>query len=253
MELTFSNQVKEVIAKSRLICLEMGYDAITEEMFILGILYDIINDNSGDRNGAVMCMMSMQTNIETLITYLEMKIGTKLKKVDTAPTGNVPLTKQAEKVLKRSTLMAIRFGEHGTIDTIHLLGSYLNEMDRVERKEFLNVNEFDLLTVSRNIVFDDQIKPNLSLKDEDSIEVQLAKSKERILRLKAASQETVRHKAKLKVVKPLSLIFDMDEYTPEEIKNIIALIGEIYHEQSGDHLVIKGMSQFQVVQELACV
>jgi hypothetical protein len=249
MALEFSKTVREVIALSREICIEMMYDAICEEMFILGMVHNLDRNGILLRSGAARALIKMDIDIENLSDYLKKKIGFKLEQVRVPPTGNIPLTKQAEKVLKMSHQMTIRFGEHGTIDTIHILASYLNEMDKTSRKEFTEINGFNMLQVSKNVIFDDQVDRYFDRYEvaEDSIEVQLDKSKERIKELTSIANTT-----KI-AMKPLSLIFDMAEYTSEEVKEIIALIGDVYHQQSGDHLVIKGMSQLQVIQQLECV
>lgn len=41
---------------------------------------------------------------------------------------------------------------------------------------------------------------------------------------------------------PLSLYFDMDEFSPQQVADMIGLLSDLYAEIGGDKLVIDGMS-----------
>ncbi|NOQ75256.1 MAG: hypothetical protein GQ574_24810 [Crocinitomix sp.] len=48
----------------------------------------------------------------------------------------------------------------------------------------------------------------------------------------------------------LSLYFNLDEYSPEEISKIISTLSDIYSIIGGDEIIIKGMQQLQYIEFL---
>ncbi|WP_379085529.1 hypothetical protein [Pedobacter sp. UC225_65] len=237
----FSESLKNVISDSRLECLEMGFGAITPEMFILSMLRG--------ENGALRSMKATGVDLEKLTELLRKETHRKLEKPVAALIGNVPLTKLAEKALKLSHQQTIRHGKRKSIDTIHLLFSTLEGFDRQQRDDIELSTGLSLKTLSKHFYHDDQSRAaSQSLNIEEELEI----SKAKILELK---EKSLNPYARLtaSAVTPLSLFFNMEEYSKEEIKEIVGLLSELYHQHSGDHLVIKGASQFETVQQLACV
>jgi ATP-dependent Clp protease ATP-binding subunit ClpC len=147
MDAKFSPRVKEVISYSREEALRLGHDYIGVEHLLLGI----IREGEGI---AMRMITSSGINSKDLRKKLESKLDsgqlTELKN-----SGNIPLLKQAEKVLKITYLEAKLF-KSNMIGTEHLLLSILKEDNNIASsllKEY-NLNyesvkeELDIMTES---------------------------------------------------------------------------------------------------------
>jgi ATP-dependent Clp protease ATP-binding subunit ClpC len=121
MEAKFSPRVKDVISFSREEALRLGHDYIGVEHLLLGIIRE------GD-GVAVKIIENSNIDLKELRKVLESNLenGTS-KQTD---TNNIPLIKQAEKVLKITYLEAKLF-KSNMIGTEHLLLSILKEEDNV--------------------------------------------------------------------------------------------------------------------------
>ena len=121
MEAKFSPRVKDVISFSREEALRLGHDYIGVEHLLLGIIRE------GD-GVAVKIIENSNINLKELRKVLESNLENgNSKQVD---TNNIPLIKQAEKVLKITYLEAKLF-KSNMIGTEHLLLSILKEEDNV--------------------------------------------------------------------------------------------------------------------------
>lgn len=120
MEAKFSPRVKDVITYSREEALRLGHGYIGVEHLLLGI----IREGEGT---AVRILEQMDVDLASLRKSLEKAI----KSVSTQTVeGNIPLVKQAERVLKITYLEAKVF-KSPVIGTEHLLLSILKESDNV--------------------------------------------------------------------------------------------------------------------------
>ena len=121
MEAKFSPRVKDVISFSREEALRLGHDYIGVEHLLLGIIRE------GD-GVAVKIIENSNIDLKELRKVLESNLENgNSKQVD---TNNIPLIKQAEKVLKITYLEAKLF-KSNMIGTEHLLLSILKEEDNV--------------------------------------------------------------------------------------------------------------------------
>ncbi|MDB4344242.1 ATP-dependent Clp protease ATP-binding subunit, partial [bacterium] len=121
MEAKFSPRVKDVISFSREEALRLGHDYIGVEHLLLGI----IREGEGI---AVKIIENSNVDLKELRKVLESNLESgNSKQVD---TNNIPLIKQAEKVLKITYLEAKLF-KSNMIGTEHLLLSILKEEDNV--------------------------------------------------------------------------------------------------------------------------
>ena len=129
MDAKFSPRVKDVISYSREEAMRLGHDSIGVEHLLLGI----IREGEGI---AVKMIVSAGINIKELRKKLEanLEIGT----ATNIAAGNIPLLKQAEKVLKITYLEAKLF-KSNMIGTEHLLLSILKEENNLAAK---TLNEF---------------------------------------------------------------------------------------------------------------
>jgi len=111
MEAKFSPQVKDVISFSREEALRLGHDYIGTEHLLLGLIRE------GD-GMAIKILRSLGVDTGKLRRSIEDAVrGTSSVTVN---LGNIPLTKQAEKVLKITYLEAKIF-KSDLIGTEHLL------------------------------------------------------------------------------------------------------------------------------------
>lgn len=120
MEGNFSNRVRDVIQFSREEALRLGHDYIGTEHLILGII------RLGD-GIAVRILKNLKCDLQKLKKSIEDTVrGTG----GTVTVGNIPLTKQAEKVL-RITYLEAKLYKSDTIGTEHLLLSLLRDDENI--------------------------------------------------------------------------------------------------------------------------
>ncbi|MBE2189449.1 MAG: ATP-dependent Clp protease ATP-binding subunit [Desulfobulbaceae bacterium] len=120
MEGNFSNRVNDVIRLSREEAIRLGHDYIGTEHLLLGIIRE------GD-GMAVRILKGLGTDLFKLKKAIE---DTVRQSSNTITIGNIPLTKQAEKVLKITYLEAKLFKSE-TIGTEHLLLSLLRDEENI--------------------------------------------------------------------------------------------------------------------------
>ncbi len=120
MDSNFSQRVQEVIRLSREEAIRLGHDYIGTEHLLLGII----------REGEGLAI-NIFRNLSVEISQLKKTIEDTVKHAGSSLTvGNIPLTKQAEKVLKITYLEAKLF-KSDIIGTEHLLLSMLREDDNL--------------------------------------------------------------------------------------------------------------------------
>ncbi len=120
MEGNFSNRVRDVIQFSREEALRLGHDYIGTEHLILGIL------RLGD-GVAIKILKNLRCDLYKLKKTIEETVrGTG----SAVTVGNIPLTKQAEKVL-RITYLEAKLYKSDTIGTEHLLLSLLRDDENI--------------------------------------------------------------------------------------------------------------------------
>ena len=122
MDAKFSPKVKEVISYSREEALRLGHDHIGTEHLLLGLIRD------GD-GLAIKVLMSLDVDIAVLRKTVEDAIKDKTSR-QPFNAGSLPLTKQAEKVLKITVLEA-KVLKSDTIGTEHLMLSILKNKDNI--------------------------------------------------------------------------------------------------------------------------
>ena len=131
MNRKFSPKVKKIISLSRNEALRLGHDYIGTEHLLLGMLQD--NDNL-----AVRVLDAMDVNFDELKGKIEDTIAD--SKTEQTPTGNVPLNRQAERVLKVTFLEAKNLNSD-EISPEHLMLSILKHGDNIASKV---LSEFDI-------------------------------------------------------------------------------------------------------------
>ena len=120
MEGNFSERVQEVIRLSREEALRLGHDYIGTEHLLLGI----IREGQGE---AVKILRNIDVDLIKLKKAIEDTVKTS---GGTLTIGNIPLTKQAEKVLK-ITQIESKIYKSDVIGTEHILLSLLRDEDNI--------------------------------------------------------------------------------------------------------------------------
>ncbi|MFW5659544.1 MAG: ATP-dependent Clp protease ATP-binding subunit [Bacteroidota bacterium] len=120
MEANFSNRVRDVISYAREEALRLGHDYIGTEHLLLGL----IREGEGL---AIKVLVTMGIDTQRLRKVIEKSVRVSNTNLN---VGNIPLTKQAEKVLKITYLEA-KLSKSDVIGTEHLLLSLLRDEDNI--------------------------------------------------------------------------------------------------------------------------
>lgn len=122
MEAKFSPRVRDVISYSREEAIRLGHDYIGTEHLLLGL----IREGEGRAIRTIKQMLDFELAVLKKTIEESIKNSASHKKV----TGNIPLTKQAEKVLKVTYLEAKIFKSE-VIGTEHLVLSILRDEENI--------------------------------------------------------------------------------------------------------------------------
>jgi len=124
MEAKFSNKVKDVISLAREEALRLGHDYIGTEHLMLGMIRD------GEGPGINLLVRS-GVSLDQLRQSIEHSTSSTSKSsFDRESLLNIPLTKQAEKVL-RLTYLEAKYFKTNLVETDHLLMAILRDEDNV--------------------------------------------------------------------------------------------------------------------------
>ncbi|MCR6721023.1 MAG: ATP-dependent Clp protease ATP-binding subunit [Chitinophagaceae bacterium] len=132
MDNNFSSQVKEIISFSREEALRLGNDFIGTEHLLLGLIRE------GD-NTAVRILKSFNVDLYELRKEIELAVKDKTGK-NIANINSLPLTKQAEKVI-RVTVLEAKALKSTTVETEHLMLSILKNKENIATQI---LNQFDV-------------------------------------------------------------------------------------------------------------
>lgn len=130
MDAKFSPRVRDVITYSREEAIRLGHNYIGVEHLLLGI----IREGEGT---AIRILEGLNVDLGRLRKMVEGSISSQTTK--SASQGNIPLVKQAEKILKITYLEAKIF-KSPVIGTEHLLLSILKDEDNVATKSLLSLD-----------------------------------------------------------------------------------------------------------------
>jgi ATP-dependent Clp protease ATP-binding subunit ClpC len=179
MEAKFSPQVKDVISFSREEALRLGHDYIGAEHLLLGLIRE------GD-GMAIKILKSLGVDTSKLRRSIEDAVrGTSSVTVN---LGNIPLTKQAEKVLKITYLEAKIF-KSDLIGTEHLLLSILRDDDNIASQILLQYSiNYEIfkqeVEVNKN-GFRDETQGSASTGDDDYREEESFSSPKKVSDIKS--------------------------------------------------------------------
>lgn len=132
MDNNFSTQVKEIISFSREEALRLGNDFIGTEHLLLGLIRE-------GENMAVKILKNLNVDLYELRKEVELAIKDKTGK-NIANINSLPLTKQAEKVI-RVTVLEAKALKSPTVETEHLMLSILKNKENIATQI---LNQFDV-------------------------------------------------------------------------------------------------------------
>ncbi len=132
MDNNFSAQVKEIISFSREEALRLGNDFIGTEHLLLGMIRE-------GENTAVRILKSFNVDLYELRKEIELAVKDKTGK-NVANINSLPLTKQAEKVI-RVTVLEAKALKSNTVETEHLMLSILKNKENIATQI---LNQFDV-------------------------------------------------------------------------------------------------------------
>src|SRR5690606_5489430 len=129
MDSNFSIKVREIISYSREEALRLGNDFIGTEHLLLGL----IRDGEGL---AIRILQSLNVDLHDLRKDIEYAIKGKGTAAD-AKINSLPLTRQAEKVI-RITVLEAKALRHNTVESEHLMLSILKNKDNPAAQILIN-------------------------------------------------------------------------------------------------------------------
>lgn len=159
MDQSFSPQVREIITFSREEALRLGNDFIGTEHLLLGM----IREGEGK---AITILKSLNVNLFELRKEVELAVKDKTGK-NIANINSLPLTKQAEKVI-RVTVLEAKAMKSPTVETEHLMLSILKNKENVCTQILQQFDvDYDSFKEELNIVASD---PKAEFTDDPSEE-----------------------------------------------------------------------------------
>ncbi len=132
MDNNFSAQVKEIISYSREEALRLGNDFIGTEHLVLGLIRD-------EENTAIKILKSLNIDLQELRKEIEVAVKDKTGK-NIANINSLPLTKQAEKVI-RITVLEAKASKSAVVESEHLMLSILKNKENIATQI---LNQFDV-------------------------------------------------------------------------------------------------------------
>jgi ATP-dependent Clp protease ATP-binding subunit ClpC len=162
MDNSFSPQVKETISFSREEALRLGNDFIGTEHLLLGLIRE-------GENTAIRILKSFNVDIYELRKEIELAVKDKTGK-NIANINSLPLTKQAEKVI-RVTVLEAKALKSATVETEHLMLSILKNKENVATQILNQFDvDYDLFRQELGIVKSNEPRAEFSDEGEEEFE-----------------------------------------------------------------------------------
>lgn len=158
MDNSFSPRVKEIISYSREEALRLGNDFIGTEHLVLGIIRD-------DDNSAIKTLRAMSVDIYLLRQEIEIAVKDKSNK-NIANINSIPLTRQAEKVMRVTNLVAKEL-KSPLVESEHLMLSILKHKENVATQILHKFSvDYDTFKVELGYVSSNQPRADFNEEDE---------------------------------------------------------------------------------------
>ncbi len=156
MDNNFSAQVKEIISYSREEALRLGNDFIGTEHLVLGLIRD-------GENTAIKILRSLNIDLGELRKEIEIAVKDKTGK-NIANINSLPLTKQAEKVI-RITVLEAKAQKSALVESEHLMLSILKNKENIAT-QILNQFDVDYDVFKNELGFVTSNPPSAEFSDE---------------------------------------------------------------------------------------
>ena len=160
MDNNFSTQVKEIISYSREEALRLGNDFIGTEHLVLGLIRD-------GENTAIKILKSLNIDLYELRKEIEMAVKDKTGK-NIANINSLPLTKQAEKVI-RITVLEAKSLKSAFVESEHLMLSILKNKENIAT-QILNQFDVDYDVFKTELGFVTSTPPQAEFNEEDDFD-----------------------------------------------------------------------------------
>src|SRR6195952_2185923 len=157
MDNNFSAQVKEIISYSREEALRLGNDFIGTEHLVLGLIRD-------GENTAIKILKSLNVDLYELRKEIELAVKDKTGK-NIANINSLPLTKQAEKVI-RITVLEAKALKSSLVESEHLMLSILKNKENIAT-QILGQFEVDYDVFKNELGFVTSNPPQAEFNEED--------------------------------------------------------------------------------------
>src|SRR6478609_445408 len=162
MDNNFSAQVKEIISYSREEALRLGNDFIGTEHLLLGLIRD-------GENTAIKILKQLNVDLYELRKEVELAVRDKTGK-NIANIYSLPLTKQAEKVI-RVTVLEAKALKSPLVETEHLMLSILKNKENIAT-QILNQYDvdYDLFKTELGVVRSNEPRGEYTEENDDDFE-----------------------------------------------------------------------------------
>ncbi len=160
MDNNFSAQVKEIISYSREEALRLGNDFIGTEHLVLGLIRD-------GENTAIKMLKTLNVDIYELRKEIELAVKDKTGKI-IANINSLPLTKQAEKVI-RITVLEAKALKSLNVESEHLMLSILKNKENIVT-QIINQFDVDYDIFKNELGFVSSDVPRAEFNDEDEFD-----------------------------------------------------------------------------------
>jgi ATP-dependent Clp protease ATP-binding subunit ClpC len=162
MDNNFSTQVKEIISFSREEALRLGNDFIGTEHLLLGLIRE-------GENTAIKILKSFNIDLYELRKEIELAVKDKTGK-NIANINSLPLTKQAEKVI-RVTVLEAKALKSATVETEHLMLSILKNKENIATQILNQFDvDYDLFRNELGVVKSNEPRAEFSDENDDDFE-----------------------------------------------------------------------------------
>src|SRR5215510_11890820 len=162
MDNNFSTQVKEIISFSREEALRLGNDFIGTEHLLLGLIRE-------GENTAIKILKSFNVDLYELRKEVELAVKDKTGK-NIANINSLPLTKQAEKVI-RVTVLEAKALKSTTVETEHLMLSILKNKENIATQILNQFDvDYDLFRQELGIVKSNDVRSEYSEENDDDFD-----------------------------------------------------------------------------------
>jgi len=162
MDNNFSAQVKEIISYSREEALRLGNDFIGTEHLLLGLIRD-------GENTAIKILKQLNVDLYELRKEVELAVRDKTGK-NIANINSLPLTKQAEKVI-RVTVLEAKALKSPLVETEHLMLSILKNKENIATQIVNQYDvDYDLFKTELGVVRSNEPRSEYTEENDDDFE-----------------------------------------------------------------------------------